>query len=88
MKLNVDGSAMDKPGVAAIGGVLRDHAGTFKRVFSKSIGIEDFNFAKFMAINEGFSLFSSSIWAQSHNLIIESDSKNAVLWAKSHLLVP
>ena len=88
MRLNVDGSAMGKPGAAALGGVLCDHVGAFKGVFSKSIGIEDSNFVEFMAIKEGLSLFSSSTWAQSHNLIIESDSKNAILWAKSHLLVP
>ena len=87
MKLNVDGSVMGKPGAAAIDGILRDHVGTFKGVFSKSIGIEDSNFAKFMTIKEGLSLFSSSTWTQSHNLIIESNSKNVIL-AKSHLLVP
>ena len=60
MKLNINGSAMGKPDVVAIGGVLRDHVDIFRGVFFKSIGIKDSNFKKFMAIKEGFSLFSSS----------------------------
>ena len=61
MKLNVDGSALGKPGTIAISGVLRDHVGIFKGVFFKSIGIKNSNFAKFMAIKEGLLFFSSSV---------------------------
>ena len=60
MKLNVDSSALGKPSATTIDGVLRDHVGIFKRVFPKSIGIENSNFVEFMAIEEGLSLFYSS----------------------------
>ena len=56
MKLNVDSSALGKPSDTFIGGVLCNHVGIFKRVFSKSIDIEDSNFAEFMAIKEGLLL--------------------------------
>ncbi|XVE57145.1 hypothetical protein DITRI_Ditri04bG0068200 [Diplodiscus trichospermus] len=52
LKINVDGSALGKPGLAGIGGVLRDHLSNVKAFFSKSIGISDSNHAELLAIRE------------------------------------
>lgn len=38
LKWNVDGSTVGKPGVAGIGGVLRDHQGIILGVFSIPVG--------------------------------------------------
>ncbi|OMO53991.1 reverse transcriptase [Corchorus capsularis] len=78
LKFNVDGSAYGKPGPAGIGGILRDEAGNSLVVFSKSIGVADSNYAEFVAIREAFIIFSASKWCDSHFLIVESDSENAV----------
>ncbi|EOY15823.1 Uncharacterized protein TCM_034780 [Theobroma cacao] len=86
-KLNVDGSALGKPGPTGIRGAIRDHESFIKGVFSTPIGMEDSNYAEFLAIKEGLSFFFSSPWASS-TLHVESDSKNAITWASDHNSVP
>ncbi|XVE72984.1 hypothetical protein DITRI_Ditri11bG0081700 [Diplodiscus trichospermus] len=76
MKFNVDGSVIDKPSSAGISGVLKNDKGNAKIVFSKSVGVIDFNVVEALAVKEAFSLFSSSPWALNSKLIIESDSNN------------
>ncbi|EOY10119.1 Uncharacterized protein TCM_025497 [Theobroma cacao] len=78
MKFNVDGAAQGCPRDAGIGGVLRDSDGRIKAIFSKTIGVGDASLAKVRAIREAFFVFAASKWSQTHKLIIESDSKNAV----------
>ncbi|OMO79748.1 hypothetical protein COLO4_24328 [Corchorus olitorius] len=41
-----------------------------------------------MGIREDFITFSVSKWCDSHNLIVESDSENAVVWAINSSKVP
>ncbi|XVF58965.1 hypothetical protein PTKIN_Ptkin07bG0108800 [Pterospermum kingtungense] len=79
-EFNVDGSAMGKPGPAGIEGLLRDHEGNVILRFMKSIGHADSNLAELLAIKEVFLIFASSRWANSHVLIVESDSQSAVKW--------
>ena len=69
-----------KPGLAGIGGVLRDNLLAVKMVYSKSVGLEDSNVTELLAVREAMRLFISSCWAPSHKLIIESDSNNVVKW--------
>ncbi|XVE48617.1 hypothetical protein DITRI_Ditri01bG0015800 [Diplodiscus trichospermus] len=59
LKFNVDGSALGQPGLAGIGGVLRDHGSNIKLVFSKHRGVADSNLAELLAIREAIFLFSS-----------------------------
>ncbi|XVE50461.1 hypothetical protein DITRI_Ditri01bG0164000 [Diplodiscus trichospermus] len=88
LKFNMDGSVLGKPGPAGIGGILRDHMGLEKIRFSKSVGIEESNMAKLLAIREAFILLASSQWAQTNALIVESDSRNAVNWIIKPELAP
>ncbi|OMO61107.1 hypothetical protein CCACVL1_23740 [Corchorus capsularis] len=88
LKFNVDGAAKGKPGPAGIGGVLRDENGKIWMDFSKSMGIMDSNEAELCAIREAILLFSTSKWANSHALIIESDSRNVVSWVGNPDSVP
>ncbi|XVF57447.1 hypothetical protein PTKIN_Ptkin06aG0206200 [Pterospermum kingtungense] len=51
-----------------------------KAVFSKAVVSCSTNFAELLAIREAFMLFDANHWTSSFNLIIESDSSNAVGW--------
>ncbi|XVF24309.1 hypothetical protein REPUB_Repub13aG0116700 [Reevesia pubescens] len=73
-------SAIEKPGLAGIGGVLRDEMGVRLLVFSKAIGIADSNEAEFIAIKKAFSVFVSSPWSKVYGLIVDSDSQADVKW--------
>ncbi|EOY00710.1 Uncharacterized protein TCM_010646 [Theobroma cacao] len=50
MKFNVDGAARGCSGPTRIRGILRDHRGEVKIIFSNAIGEIDSNFAEMMAV--------------------------------------
>lgn len=79
-KFNVDEAALDKPGPAGIGGVLRNHKGKILYMFSKNVGGKDSNEAEILAILEAFCIYGRSF---QFNLIVESDSFNVVSWART-----
>ena len=56
LKWNVDGSSLGKPGLAGAGGVLRNHAGLVKCLFSIPCGIIDSNLAEVIAIRKALQL--------------------------------
>ncbi|XVF81381.1 hypothetical protein PTKIN_Ptkin15bG0150400 [Pterospermum kingtungense] len=87
-KFNVDGSAHGKPGPVGISGVMRDHEEAVKILFSIPIGIADSNLDELLAIREAFLLFTALQWSCSHNLVIESDSSNAVKWVNFPFVAP
>ncbi|XVF83429.1 hypothetical protein PTKIN_Ptkin16aG0485300 [Pterospermum kingtungense] len=58
---------------------LQDHMGRELIRFSKSIGVSDSNSAELWAVKEAMSLFASSRWCGTKELIIESDSN----WLKN-----
>ncbi|OMP09763.1 Peptidase M48 [Corchorus olitorius] len=60
-------------------GLLRVENGVWIQ-FSKSVGRCDVNEAEVLAIKEVVILYGASRWAQSHGLIVESDSSNAFKW--------
>nr|GEV54576.1 reverse transcriptase [Tanacetum cinerariifolium] len=80
LKFNVDGSAMGKPGLAGIGGLLQNTDGVVLAIFSISVGILDSNVAEVMAIKKAFSIIKEKEESRSVNITIESDSLNAVSW--------
>ena len=77
LKFNVDGAAKGKLGPADIGGVLRNGKGEVLFMFSKNVGIKESNEAKVLAILEALRIFSFTL---KENLIVESDSSNAIRW--------
>ncbi|XVF83746.1 hypothetical protein PTKIN_Ptkin16aG0517100 [Pterospermum kingtungense] len=83
-----DGSSVGQLVVAGIGGVLRDHEANIKLVFSKSVGMADLNLAELLAVRKALILFSASRWAQTHKLLIESDSYNVVKWVNDPSSTP
>ena len=72
MKFNVDGSSLGKPGLAGIGGVLKDNLTAVKVVFSKSIGVADSNVAELLAVRKAMHIFLHSFWMISHKITIEA----------------
>ncbi|EOY04715.1 Uncharacterized protein TCM_019904 [Theobroma cacao] len=89
-KFNTDeaGAAKGCRGQMGIGGVLRDEKRAIKMVFSKCTGWDDSNIAEAMASHEAMMLFAASSWASTCVVIIESDSKNAVMWVASPIVSP
>ncbi|KAL4310177.1 hypothetical protein GQ457_01G054770 [Hibiscus cannabinus] len=88
VKFNVDASVLGSYGEAAIGGILRDHVGSYLVKFSKSIGLSDPTGAELEAILEACQIFHGSKWFSSHALIIETDSLLAVNWISMTSQVP
>lgn len=76
----MDGTRRGKPGLAGIGGDIRNEKGEVLHLFSKHVGIQDSNEAKILAILEALHIFYS-LYQQL--LIVESDSSNAISWVTS-----
>lgn len=79
-KWNVDASMKICDSKAAIGGVLRNHEGKFICLFSSSIPFMDINHAEILAIQRAIKISSSLEYCYHSQLIVESDSANAVKW--------
>lgn len=80
LKWNVDASLGEANTRAAIGGILRDSNGHFKCLFSSPIPAMDINLAEVLAIHKALKIFTASNFFGKHELLIESDSLNAVKW--------
>ena len=79
---NVDGSVLNPPGPAGIGGVLRDHNGKVLCVFSKYVGIHDVLGAELLAILRACELVGLKGELAFNSISVISDSRNAVNWIK------
>ena len=80
LKWNVDASYDSNLGRAAIGGVLRDEKGNFLCLFSCPIPPMDINAAEVIAIHMETQISLNNERFKTHQIMIESDSKNALLW--------
>ncbi|XVE98533.1 hypothetical protein REPUB_Repub03eG0113900 [Reevesia pubescens] len=66
--------------VSWLWGVLRDSNCNIMAIFTGPLGILDSNVAKLMAIRHALLVFKNSRKLTGNGLIIESDSRNAVVW--------
>lgn len=80
IKWNVDASYEPRCNLSAIGGVLRSEGGAFMCLFSCPIPPMEINSAEVYAIYRAIKITSASSMAKNHQIIIESDSQNAVSW--------
>ncbi|XVF04626.1 hypothetical protein REPUB_Repub05bG0100500 [Reevesia pubescens] len=78
MKFNTDGSSFGNLGQSSIGGILKNAEGAVKLVFSKDIGSINSIEVELLAINKAFLFFAASLWAKTHELVIECDNSNVV----------
>ena len=83
LKFNVDGSVKGKPGLADIGGVLRDSNGKILCLFSYYMGILDSNAAEIWAVKRAVDLCLSNSNLRGRNISIVSDSKVSVWWVNN-----
>lgn len=79
-KINVDGSALGKPGPAGIGAVIRDSTGETILVISRYIGEADYSYAELMAVHEILFVLVHGHGFPLPRTIIESDSSVVVSW--------
>ncbi|KAK3229711.1 hypothetical protein Dsin_001592 [Dipteronia sinensis] len=80
LKFNVDDSALGKPGMAGIRGVLRDSNGKVLCLFFNCIGVQDSNSAEILAIHKACALCVSIPSFVGSNIEIVSDSMVVVSW--------
>ncbi|XP_019054240.1 PREDICTED: uncharacterized protein LOC109115059 [Nelumbo nucifera] len=79
MTLKFDGSALGNPGLAGIGGIVRDEKGNICGTFSGPIGLADSTKAKVMAALTGIRIIKN---LGILNLIIAGDSANTIKWLR------
>ncbi|KAK0574812.1 hypothetical protein LWI29_029477 [Acer saccharum] len=83
LKFNIDGSARGSPGLAGMGGVLRDASGKVLCLFSNHLGIQFSNTTEILAIHKAVHICADSSTLSARNIIIISDSKVAVSWVNN-----
>lgn len=75
IKLNVDGSCVQATGVAACGGLIRDHQGRWLRGFMHNIGSCSTVEAEAWAVMQGLNV---AVQLGVRNIVVESDSKETI----------
>jgi len=75
LKINIDGASKGNPGMAGFGGVIRYERGCIKDIFYSHPSIATNNKAELMALEQCLEIL---IEANSHNVIIEVDSKMVI----------
>ena len=61
LKFNVDGSTKGKPGLAGIGGLLRNSESVVVALFSIPVGVMDSNVAEVLAIKEASEMLNKKV---------------------------
>eukprot|EP00253_Pinus_taeda_P022158 PITA_22158 len=79
LKLNFDGASRGNPGIAGIGGAIRNHKGDIIHIFCRSLGECTNNEAEFAALEQGLKILRSF---RQGNFIVEGDSSLAISAAK------
>eukprot|EP00253_Pinus_taeda_P007070 PITA_07070 len=79
LKLNFDGALRGNPGIAGIGGAIRNHKGYIIHIFCRSLGECMNNEAEFAAMEQGLKILRSF---RQGNFIVEGDSSLAISAAK------
>ncbi|PWA67678.1 hypothetical protein CTI12_AA315630 [Artemisia annua] len=88
LKFNVDGSAQGKPGLAGIGGLLRNSEGVVIAQFSIPVGVMDSGGAEVLAMEQACKMVNKKDEFKSVKIIIESDYLCAVSWVHCPNLRP
>ncbi|KAE8663709.1 hypothetical protein F3Y22_tig00112921pilonHSYRG00052 [Hibiscus syriacus] len=79
-KLNVDAAVSSDWKKSGIGGIWRDHSGSFLGSFQESAGPGPPTMIELKAIQRGISLYASTQGRVKDRLIVESDNRVAVDW--------
>ena len=77
LKLNTDGNALDNPGLAGVGGMLRDHQGRWILGFSAQVGLATNNMVELATVRQGLAM----AWNAGVKLLqLELDSRVVLTW--------
>ena len=76
-KLNMDGSSRGNPGLAATGGLIRDHLGRVLGAFGQFLGYKPILYAELQALLLGLEL---AVDLGCSSLIVESNSVTVISW--------
>jgi len=79
LKLNFDGASRGNPGLAGIGGVIRNHEGEILHIYSKALREGTNNEMEFAAMEKGLHILRLN---QTGNAVIEGDSEVAITAAR------
>eukprot|EP00253_Pinus_taeda_P029800 PITA_29800 len=79
LKLNFDGASRGNPGIAVIGGAIRNHNGDIVHIYCRSLGECTNNEAEFAALEQGLKILRT---IRQGNVIVEGDSSLAISAAK------
>eukprot|EP00253_Pinus_taeda_P029955 PITA_29955 len=79
LKLNFDGASRGNPGLASIGGVIRNYEGEILHIYSKALGKGTNNEMEFAAMEKGLRILRLN---QTGNAVIEGDSEVAITVAR------
>lgn len=85
LKLNFDGSARGKPGLAEVGGIIRNNMAIPTLSFSRPAGICSTNEAELLVVRTDL---REAHHPNLSNLIVEGDSICAIQWAKDAAKAP
>jgi ribonuclease HI len=77
--LNFDGASRGNPGIAGIGGAIRNQAGEIIHIFCRALGESTNNEAEFAALEQGLKILRN---LRRGNIIVEGDSLLAIMAAK------
>lgn len=75
LKLNFDGASRGNPGLASIGGIIRNYAGEILHIYSKALGEGTNNKMEFVAMEQGLGILRDT---QGGTAVVEGDSEFAI----------
>lgn len=79
LKLNFDGASRGNPGMAGIGGIIRNHKGDILHIYCKALGEGTNNEMEFAALEQGLRILRDM---QNYTAVVEGDSALVISVAK------
>lgn len=79
LKLNFDGASRGNPGLAGIGGIIRNNVGEILHIYSKSLGEGTNNQMEFVAMERGLRILINN---QVGTAVVEGDTELAIIAAR------
>lgn len=79
LKLNFDGASRGNPGMAGIGGIIRNNAREIQHIYNRALGEETNNEMEFAAMEHGLIILRN---LQAGATVVEGDSQLAITTAR------
>ena len=79
LKLNFDGASQGNPGLAGIGGILKNSKGEIQHIYSRALGEGTNNEMEFAVLEQGLRILGK---LQAGTAVVEGDSQLAIIAAR------